>query len=80
MGDERDVRTVIEAELFPEGDMTRLVVEERGLPAVEAAAHGAGWQVHIEDLGAYLAGRPTADWRSRWIELLPAYADQQASL
>src|SRR5262249_34552191 len=48
--------TVIEAELPPDGGRTRLVVEERGLPLNEAAAHGGGWQVHIEDLAAHLAG------------------------
>lgn len=73
-------QTVIEAELFPEGDQTRLVVEERGLPISEAAAHGAGWQAHVEDLAAHLAGRPAADWRTRWTELTPAYRDQERRL
>jgi len=71
----QDDQTVIEAELFPDGDRTRLVVEERGLPLDEAAGHGAGWQAHVEDLGAHLAGRPAADWRTRWTELTPAYHD-----
>lgn len=76
----QDDQTVIEATLDPEGPQTRLVVEERGLPLGEVAAHGAGWQAHIEDLAAYLAGRPTADWRTRWTELAPAYRDQQRRL
>jgi uncharacterized protein YndB with AHSA1/START domain len=76
----RDDQTVIEAELLPDGDETRLVVEERGLPLNEAAGHGAGWQAHVEDLAAHLAGRPTADWRTRWTELTPAYQDQQDRL
>jgi uncharacterized protein YndB with AHSA1/START domain len=75
-----DDQTVIEAEIFPDGGQSRLVLEERGLPLDEAAAHGAGWQVHIEDLAAHLAGRPTADWRTRWTELTPMYRDQQDRL
>jgi uncharacterized protein YndB with AHSA1/START domain len=76
----QDDQTVIEATLDPDGPQTRLVVEERGLPLGEVAAHGAGWQAHIEDLAAYLAGRPTADWRTRWTELAPAYRDQERRL
>jgi uncharacterized protein YndB with AHSA1/START domain len=76
----QDDQTVIEAELTPDGGQTRLVVEERGFPIDEAAGYGAGWQAHIEDLGAYLADRETADWRTRWIELTPAYRDQAGRL
>jgi len=76
----RDDETVIEAELSPDGDATRLVVEERGLPIGAAAAFGAGWQAHIEDLAAHLAGREQGDWRTRWAELKPAYLDQQHAL
>jgi uncharacterized protein YndB with AHSA1/START domain len=67
--------TVIEAVLAPEGARTRLVVEERGLPAGEVADHGAGWQVHVEDLGAYLAGRTPGDFQARWAALVPAYRE-----
>jgi len=67
--------TVIEAVLAPEGARTRLVVEERGLPAGEVADHGAGWQVHVEDLGTYLAGRTPGDFRARWAALVPAYRE-----
>jgi len=72
--------TVIEAEFRPDGDGSRLILEERGLPLPEAAAHGAGWQAHFEDLAAHLDGRPVADWRTRWAELTPAYRDRQALL
>lgn len=70
-------QTVIEAQLTAEGDKTRLVLEERGIPLDEAVAHGAGWQVHIEDLAAHLDGRPTARWRERWTDLMPLYRDAQ---
>jgi uncharacterized protein YndB with AHSA1/START domain len=66
-------RTVIEATLTREGDRTRLVIEERGLPLDEYAAHGAGWQAHVEDLRALLSGRQPSDWSKRWGELEAAY-------
>ena len=68
--------TVIEAVLAAEGDRTRLVVEERGIPLAELAAHGAGWQAHLEDLAAHGADREPADWRTRWHELTPSYLEQ----
>ena len=64
---------VIEATLTADGDQTILVIEERGLPIEHLAAHGAGWQVHVEDLAAHLAGRERCDIKARWTELLPAY-------
>ncbi len=76
----QDDQTVIEVELVPDGDATRLIVEERGIPLDEGAVHGAGWQAHIEDLGAHFAGRPSAGWRTRWTELIPAYREQERHL
>ena len=32
-----------------------------------------GWQAHVEDLRALLAGREPADWHDRWVELIPLY-------
>jgi uncharacterized protein YndB with AHSA1/START domain len=67
-----DDEAVIEAVLTSEGERTRLVVEERGLPLDVLYKHGAGWQAHIEDLGRYLAGAES-NWKARWTELTPAY-------
>ena len=67
-----DDEAVIEAVLTAEGDRTRLVVEERGLPLDVLHKHGAGWQAHIEDLGRYLSGGGS-NWKARWIELTPEY-------
>ncbi len=50
-------QTVIEARLIADGSQTVLAIEERGLPLDELARHGAGWQAHVEDLAAHLAGR-----------------------
>ncbi|KRE54524.1 SRPBCC domain-containing protein [Phycicoccus sp. Soil748] len=75
----------LEAWLTAEGDRTRLVVEERGLPVGSLHFYGAGWQVHLEDLGRSLATdgpvheggwsaeAPAAAWKARWTELTPAY-------
>ena len=70
-----DDETVIEAVLVADGDGTMLVIEERGLPLEELAAHGAGWQAHVEDLAAHVAGREPTDWRTRWLELAPSYRE-----
>jgi uncharacterized protein YndB with AHSA1/START domain len=62
----------IEAWLTTEGEKTRLVVEERGLPLDRLHFHGAGWQAHLEDLSRFLAGGES-NWKLRWDELTPAY-------
>jgi uncharacterized protein YndB with AHSA1/START domain len=72
MEPETDDETEIEAWLTPEGDGTRLVVEERGLPLANVHFHGAGWQAHLEDLGRSLVGEPS-NWKARWTELTPTY-------
>jgi uncharacterized protein YndB with AHSA1/START domain len=68
-----DDSTVMEATLTPEGAGTRLVIEERGLPLDEYAAHGSGWQAHVEDLALYLAGKEASNWLDRARQLSPAY-------
>jgi len=69
----------IEATLTADGDQTILVLEERGMPLDQLAAYGAGIQVHVEDLAAYLAGGERCDADARWNELLPAYRDLAAN-
>ena len=68
--------TVLEAALTEQDGRTLLTIEERGLPLQALPAHGAGWQVHVEDLAAHLAGRERSDWSRRWQELTPAYRDE----
>ncbi len=77
--DHSDVK-VIEATLAADGDQTVLVVEERGMPVDLLAAYGAGVQIHVEDLGAYLAGRECCDANARWDELQPAYEELALSV
>ena len=70
---------VMEVTLTADGDQTILVWEERGMPLDQLAAYGAGIQVHVEDLAAYLAGRERCDADARWQELLPDYQDLAAN-
>jgi uncharacterized protein YndB with AHSA1/START domain len=71
---------VIEATLTADGDETILVWEERGMPLDLVAAYGAGVQVHVEDLAAYLAGRDRCDADARFEELSPAYQELAANV
>ena len=64
---------VIEATLATEGDQTILVWEERGMPVDQLAGYGAGVQIHVEDLAAYLAGSERCDAAVRFEELYPTY-------
>jgi uncharacterized protein YndB with AHSA1/START domain len=64
---------VFEATLTADGDHTVLVIEDRGVPLDHIAAYGAGDQIHLEDLAAYVAGRDRCDPRTRWQELQPSY-------
>lgn len=75
-----DDETTIEATLSVVEGGTRLVVEERGIPLPEIAAHGAGWQVHIEDLRAYVNNAEQSKWRERWLALTPEYAQMARSI
>ena len=65
----------MEATLTSEDDHTVLVIEVRGMPLDKIAFFGAGWQIHTEDLAAYLAGGERGDTEARWDELVPPYQD-----
>ena len=64
---------VIEVTLVADGDQTVLVWEERGMPVDQLAGYGAGVQIHVEDLAAYLAGGERCDAAARFDELFPSY-------
>jgi len=70
----------IEATLTADGDQTILVIEVRGMPLDKIAFYGAGWQIHAENLAAYLAGREGGDTEGRWDELVPPYQDLAADI
>jgi uncharacterized protein YndB with AHSA1/START domain len=71
---------VIEATLEIDGGQSVLVIEKRGMPLDHLPAYGAGWQVHIEDLADYIAGRERRDADARWDELEPFYQDLAAAM
>ena len=45
------------------------------MPLDQLAAYGAGVQIHVEDLAAYLAGRERRDAAARFGELFPTYQE-----
>jgi uncharacterized protein YndB with AHSA1/START domain len=67
-----------EVRLTPDGDGTRVVWEERGMPIEHLAGYGAGIQVHVEDLADYLAGRERREAEPRFEALYPEYAATRA--
>jgi uncharacterized protein YndB with AHSA1/START domain len=71
---------ILEATLTADGEQTVLVIEVRGMPLDAVAYYGAGWQIHAENLAAYLAGRERGSTEARWDELVPAYQDLAASI
>lgn len=82
-----DDETQLEAWLTSEESRTKLVVEERGLPVDKLHFYGAGWKVHLEDLGRSVASdgpvhvdgwseqAAATAWLARWTELTPEYRD-----
>ncbi|MGB6582652.1 MAG: SRPBCC family protein [Streptosporangiaceae bacterium] len=70
----------IEATLSADGDQIVLVIEVRGMPLDTIAFYGAGWQIHAENLAAYLAGRERGDTEARWADLVPPYQDLAANI
>jgi len=70
----------IEFSLTADGDQTMLVIEVKGMPVDKIAFYGVGWQIHAENLGAYLAGSERGDTEARWDELVPAYQDLAATI
>ena len=72
--------TTIEATLTADAGQTILVIEAGGMPLDAIAFFGAGWQIHAENLAAYLAGRERGDTEARWDELVPPYQGVAADL
>jgi hypothetical protein len=78
--DEHPDDRVTEVTLTADGDRTILVWEERGMSLTLLPAYGAGIQVHVEDLTAFIAGRERCDAAARWHELQPAYEASSISV
>ncbi|WP_329475233.1 SRPBCC family protein [Kribbella sp. NBC_01484] len=63
----------VEATLTAAGPQTVLTIEIRGLPLDKIEYFGAGWQIHAENLAAYLAHQESTETESRWSELVTTY-------
>jgi uncharacterized protein YndB with AHSA1/START domain len=72
--------TTLEATLTADGDQTILVIEAHGLPLDKLPFYGVGWQIHVEDLAAHIAGGERGDAEARWADLVPAYQDLAAGI
>jgi uncharacterized protein YndB with AHSA1/START domain len=70
----------LEVSLRTDNDGTDLVIEVRGMPLDAVAFYGAGWQIHAENLAAYIAGRERDETGARWDELVPAYQAMAADI
>jgi uncharacterized protein YndB with AHSA1/START domain len=70
----------LDATLTADGDHAILVIEVRGMPLDAIAFYGVGWQIHAENLAAYLAGRTRGDAKARWDGLVPAYQELAAGI
>ena len=66
---------LIDVTLSSDGARASLIIEERGVPVDDLPAYGAGWQVHLEDLGAHLVGGARCDVKARWDELIAGYRE-----
>ncbi|HLY87222.1 MAG TPA: SRPBCC family protein [Gaiellaceae bacterium] len=71
---------VHEVTLTADGDQTLIVYENLSVPPDLLWAYGVGEQIHVEDLGAYLAGRARDADEGRWGELEPAYRELAAPI
>jgi uncharacterized protein YndB with AHSA1/START domain len=71
---------VIEVTLTEAGNQTDLSIEVRGMPLDKIANYGAGWQIHAENLAAYLSGREPGAVGPRWSDLVPHYRALAAHL
>jgi len=55
------------------GSATSVLVEEQGMPLEMVAAYGAGTQIHVEDLVAFVTGSPSRNTAERFGVLYPGY-------
>ncbi|MEV4263634.1 SRPBCC family protein [Kribbella sp. NPDC049584] len=72
--------TTIEATLTPDGAQTILTIEVRGVPLDKIEYFGTGWQIHVENLAAYLTGSGSDGTESHWAELVTAYQAMSAAI
>ena len=72
--------SVHEVTLTADGDQTVIVYENLSVPPDLLWAYGTGEQIHVEDLGAHLAGLERNADEARWEALEPPYRELAAKL
>jgi hypothetical protein len=77
MWEQEDAKHSVAATLVADGERTDLAIEVRGVPLDVLWAYGAGWQEHVEDLRAHLAGhdRTPTGTDARFDEIAPRYRE-----
>lgn len=77
MWEKADAKRSVAATMLADGAHTSLEIEVRGVPLDVLWAFGAGWQEHVEDLRAHLAGRDRAPTGTdaRFDEIAPHYRE-----
>lgn len=70
----------ITATVRADGGGAVLALEIRGVPLDKIEFYGAGWQLHVETLVNYLAGRETVTDERRFDALVPGYRALAAKL
>jgi uncharacterized protein YndB with AHSA1/START domain len=66
--------------LTADANQTILVIEVTGMPLDKIAFYGVGWQIHAENLNAYILGGEPGDLEARWGEILPSYQELAATI
>ena len=65
--------SVVEWELHPHGEQTRLTLVHRALPETMSRGYGAGWHAHLGRLAAVVEGDPAPAWEPLFEAALPLY-------
>lgn len=78
--DDTEVDAVTEVTLAADGEQTVLVLERRGMPLVQIAGYGAGTQLEVEQLRAFVTGSQPPDPAQLWPVLMPQYQAMAAQV
>lgn len=68
-----ETESVVEWDLQPLGEKTRLTLVHRALPETMWRGYAAGWHAHMDRLAAVVAGDPAPAWEPLFEAALPLY-------
>lgn len=69
-----ETESVVEWDLQPLGEKTRLTLVHRALPKTMSRGYLAGWHAHMDRLAAVVAGDPAPAWEPLFEAALPLYS------